>query len=850
MAVSADGSLYNVEGYRKALAAMGWSPAADPTQTDTVQQIIRDARGNTGILLRVNGMPGLFLRMADRAISDPLEIYETLLFGWNLDARFTGMPGPRESLRFYNTTYRPSKEAIVRGDETSIAELGLVDVLDVETVQQVTGQLLLLSPDTWRSQDYQQFLKSPTGQRRLTVDNALIRDLQDWRLALVRNLHEQYPDTLLDRLDFVTQQLLDEILFIRFCEDRELTPLKTLFDLATSAKGSQFFDDFQALVGDYEALFDTSLFDSTLTESFRPAPSVLQIIIAQAVEFYKFDLLDVDLLGRIYEEYLSYQLKRDRHDLFYEIQLEQRKQQGIYYTPSYIVEYLVGRAFHVFQETSGQPVSLALDPACGSGIFLTTLLKEMSRQRPGLAFAEKRALLEENIYGIDIDERAVRRAAQALYYTLLTGESHLAGHHLLPELLKHNLLIKNSLLGRQQLITDHRFDVIVSNPPYRRISGEDLELYRELYTDVIFNHSDLCWLMLVAAIDNLTDGGVVAFIVPDNVLRTKEYALLRKYILDTTRIVEIAYLNYSVFESTSLQSIILILQREPSEETRRTNLIQVNYYVTPGVFEREASDEIPQSGFYDEELEYVFNVQLTAPVRATYEKIKKQSEPVANHFEVRQGIKPDRRALYDVPVRPSCKRYLFGKDIQPYVMNWSGTYIDYDLEKASQQLNVRLRTPDLFESPTKLIVRKIVGDRLVVVLDSEQYYVDSASYVLLPKVDVSEDFIYLALAILSSRLAKFYYQVEYPERKTAFPQIRGTDIERLPVPNAVLRENGPIIESIITEVKKLYAKVRAGRVKGSAVYQTPHSQQIDNLLAQLYGLTDSERTLIDTYLEW
>jgi hypothetical protein len=851
MSTPAVRSTHGIEIYRESLAVMGWSPTPDETEFDTTQRVVHDAKGNiTGILLCVNGTPSLFLRVADRAISDYDEVYRALVLGWNLEAQLTAVPWPRDLLRIYNTTYKPSKESIVRGEESPVVELSLVNVLDIETAQQLTGQLLLLSPDTWRSQDYQEFLQSPTGRRRLTVDNALVRDLHDWRLALVRNLHERYPDSPLEDLDAVAQQVLDEIIFIRFCEDRGLTDLGSLFDLAASAGGDQFLNRFQRLVEAYESLFDTSILDPALTERIRPAPSVLQVIVAQAVEFYKFDLLDVDLLGRIYEEYLSYELKHSQRGLFYEIQLERRKQQGIYYTPSYIVEYIVGRAFHVFQETNGQPVASALDPACGSGIFLTTLFKELLRQRHIVYFSPKSALLREAIYGIDVDKRAVRRAAQALCYTLLTGEGHLAGHHLLPELLERNLLVKDSLLDRRQLIPGQRFDLIVSNPPYRHISGAELDQYRELYTDVIFNRSDLCWLMLVAAIDNLTDGGVVAFIVPDNVLRTKEYTLLRKHVLDTARIVEISYLNYRAFESTTLQNIILILQRELSEEARRANLIQVNYYATPGVFEREASDEIPQSGFYDKELDYVFNVQLTAPARAVYEKIKAQSEPMADYLEVSQGIKPDRQTLHNAPVSRSCRKYLFGRDIQPYVANWGRTYIDYDLAKVSQKPNVRLRNPDLFERPVKLIVRKIVGDRLVTALDFERYYVDSASYILLPRDELSEDLIYLSLAILTSRLAKFYYQVEYPERKTAFPQIRGADLERLPFPSTELRDNAPIIESIVLEAKSLYVDARVGKVRGSAVYKTPQAQRIDELLAQLYGLTDSERALIDAYLEW
>jgi type I restriction-modification system DNA methylase subunit len=842
---------HNVESYRDALAVIGWSPTPDPTTTDTIQRIVRDAQGNiTGILLCVNRMPSLFLRIADEAISDYDELYKALVLGWNLEAQLTAVPWLRDLLRIYNTTYKPSKESIVRGEERPVAEFSLADVLDIESAQQITGQLVLLSPDTWRSQDYQEFLQSPTGQQRLTVDNALIRDLQGWRLALVRNLYERYPNFDLEDIDAVAQQVLDEIIFIRFCEDRGLTDLEFLFNLVTSSEGVQFLDRFQTLIRAYESLFDTSFLDPALTERVRPAPSVLQVIVAQAVEFYKFDLLDVDLLGRIYEEYLSYELKHGQRGLFYEIQLERRKQQGIYYTPSYIVDYIVGRALRVFQETNERPVSSALDPACGSGIFLTTLLKQLLRQRQDVEFPEKRGLLTGAIYGIDVDERAVRRAAQALYYTLLTGESHLVGHHLLPELLERNLMVKDSLLGRRQLIPGQRFDLIVSNPPYRHISGGELDEYQELYADVIFNRSDLCWLMLVAAIDNLVDGGIVAFIVPDNVLRTKEYTLLRKHVLDTTLIIEISYLNYQAFESTSLQNIILILQCESSEETRQANVIQVNYYATPGIFEREASDEIPQSGFYNEDLDYVFNVRLTAPVRAAYEKIKAQSEPMTDYFEVGQGIKPDRRTLYDAPVSRSCKRYLFGRDIQPYVVDWSGTYIEYALTKESQDPNVRPRTSDLFEVPLKLIVRKIVGGRLVTALDFEQYYVDSAAYVLLPRGQVSEDFSYLALAMLISRLAKFYYQVEYPERKTAFPQIRGADLERLPLPNTDLREeNAPIIESIVAEAKSLYADVKAGKVEGSAVYQTPQTRRIDDLLSQLYGLTGTERALIDAYLE-
>jgi methylase of polypeptide subunit release factors len=663
----------------------------------------------------------------------------------------------------------------------------------------------------------------------------------------VRNLHERHPEVATDNLDALAQTLLDEIIFIRFCEDRELTAFERLFDIARS---KEVVDRFQALVQEYEELFDTRLFDPDLTTNIRPSPSVLQAIIAQSVEFYKFDVLDVDLLGRIYEEYLSYELQHGQQGLFYEFQLERRKQLGIYYTPSYIVEYLVGRALHVFEEANGRPVRSVLDPACGSGAFLTELFEELvRRQNEAVTFVQKRTLLEETIYGIDVDHYAIRRAAQALCYTALTGESALAGHHLLPALVGENLIAKDSLLDRDQLIPGQQFDVIVSNPPYRRVTGEELEQYRNLYQDVIFGQPDLYCMMLVAALDNLIEGGVVAFVVPDNLLRTHHYAPVRQYILNKARIVEISFLNYQAFESTNLQTVFIVLQRESSEEARKVSCIQVGYYSTPGVFERTAVDQIPQAGFYNPELDYAFNVQLTAPVRAVYEKIRDQSDMIEEHFNVSQGIKPNRETLYATPISESCEAYLFGKDIQPYSVNWSGSYIDYNLERAAEDPNVRLRDPDLFAVPVKLVMRKISGDRLVVAFDSKQYYADSSCYVLVPKGEVSQEIVYLMLALLNSRLTKFYYLVEYPDRKTIFPQIRVRDVNRLPFPNDDLLANETIVNSIVELVKSLRSDIASGQVSGSAAYQTSQAKQIERLLLNLYGLTEIDSALIDSYLE-
>lgn len=108
--------------------------------------------------------------------------------------------------------------------------------------------------------------------------------------------------------------------------------------------------------------------------------------------------------------------------------------------------------------------------------------------------------------------------------------------------------------------------------------------------------------------------------------------------------------------------------------------------------------------------------------------------------------------------------------------------------------------------------------------------------------------VYIAAAVLNSPIAKFYYLIEYPELKTCFPHIRGKDIGRLPLPNGVLLQSTQIVESIVENVRSLEDKVRSGRARGSRIYETRESKQIDDLLLGLYDLTDDECSLMRAYL--
>jgi adenine-specific DNA-methyltransferase len=837
-------SPFNHQEIIQKLAYFGWSPESLSDEVGTTQQIIT-RKEKSGLLLIVDNRPTIFLSLSGENLSDPNDIYEQLVLGWNLDARLTGIMSKNDTFRVYNTSYKPNRDSVVLGEETPIQEFSLSEVLDINDIQSINNKLLLLSPDTWRTHTYEDFIKSPTGQHRITVDDALLNDLNDWRIALLRNLRERYPEEPIWNLDNTARRLLDEIVFMRFCEDRELTKLTSLFELIR-LKDKNLLDAFHELVTQYKTLFDTSIFDPILSENLKPSVSVLQLIILQVVEFYKFDILSVDLLGRIYEEGLRYEVNELKDDISLDLNLGKTKELGVYYTPSYIVEYLTQRAIYLYQLYNKKNTSVVLDPASGSGIFLTTLFKILIQQRDANSLNEKIDVLVNCIFGIDIDESAVRRSAQSLYYILLTGEVRLEGKDLLPELINKNLFIKDSLKERANLVKDKKFDIIVSNPPYRRISGNVLDSYRELYGEFIKSQIDICWLMLVAAIDNLSEGGIVSFIVPDSILKNRDLSLVRKYILDNCCIEEISYLNYNAFSDVNIQNIIIILRRETTEEKRLNHFINICHYITPGVFDAVKRQNISQSGFYDAELNYVFNTQLTESAKILYNKIKNNSIILSSYYNVQQGIKPDPEMILSTPISDHAKKYIVGKDIRSYIVEWGGKYINYFFDQRVQLPNVRMRSPEIFETPKKLVIRQIAGARLVAALDDESYYVDSTAFVITPKNNYPNQFLFLTLAMLNSSLVKFYNNIEYPDQRSVFPRVRAEDIRRLPMPSAQVLQNRSLIERIIAETKALYNDLKSGKITSSSsnFHRNPRVKQIDELIFNLYDVTRSEMSVI------
>jgi type I restriction-modification system DNA methylase subunit len=248
---------------------------------------------------------------------------------------------------------------------------------------------------------------------------------------------------------------------------------------------------------------------------------------------YNFAVLGVELLGTIYEKYLGKTIRLTEKRVKVEEKPEVRKAGGVFYTPkwvvSYIVENTVGKLIEGKSPKQIESIHI-LDPACGSGSFLIETVNRLfeyhlkfyeSYQReakrgdlfsnivvsydedgnpiPRLSVYKKGEILKNNIFGVDIDQQAVEITMMSLYIKILEGERALPHNkELLPSLSKNircgNSLVEFDFLGQTTLIEDAEkekvncfnwysketgfgniinqkrgFDAIIGNPPYIRI---------------------------------------------------------------------------------------------------------------------------------------------------------------------------------------------------------------------------------------------------------------------------------------------------------------------------------------------------------------------------------------------
>jgi type I restriction-modification system DNA methylase subunit len=350
------------------------------------------------------------------------------------------------------------------------------------------------------------------------VDTAFLEEIERWRDLLARNFALRNPLLNVRDLNFAVQKTIDRLVFLRICEDRGTEDYGRLRSVTNGAQTyTRLLDLFRAA----DARYNSGLFHftkekgqaeqaDTLTPNLALDDKTLRDIIANLYypdSSYEFSVLPADILGSVYERFLGKTIRlTDGHQAKIEEKPEVRKAGGVYYTPSYIVDYIVKNTLGVLLEGSagvppassphetpdcGQdaraPLSISaaaklkvVDPACGSGSFLIVayqFLLDWHRDRYAenpekwskgktatlyqakggewrLTTAEKKRILLNNIHGVDIDAAAVEVTKLSLLLKVLEGETaEIAQRDFLKERerilpdLANNIKCGNSLIG-------------------------------------------------------------------------------------------------------------------------------------------------------------------------------------------------------------------------------------------------------------------------------------------------------------------------------------------------------------------------------------------------------------------
>jgi hypothetical protein len=328
------------------------------------------------------------------------------------------------------------------------------------------------------------------------VDAAFLMEIESWRDLLARNLAVRNPGLSQRELNFAVQRTIDRIIFLRICEDRGIEIYGRLMALLN---GPNVYARLLDLYRKADERYNSGLFHfreekgrtedvDRLTPGLAIDDKALKEIIRNLYypdSPYELSVLPADILGQVYEQFLGKVIRLTAgHQAKVEDKPEVKKAGGVFYTPTYIVEYIVRNTVGRLLEgkTPNEAAKLKiLDPACGSGSFLIGAFQRLLDwhrdwfvnngkdkwakgkepalyQGPGgewrLTTAKRKEILVNNIYGVDIDPQAVEVTKLSLLLKVLEGESDqsltsqliLFHQRALPDL-GSNIKCGNSLIG-------------------------------------------------------------------------------------------------------------------------------------------------------------------------------------------------------------------------------------------------------------------------------------------------------------------------------------------------------------------------------------------------------------------
>ena len=447
--------------------------------------------------------------------TDPAPAYQLRRYGWSARVALSILTDFQE-LAVYDCTFRPRPN-----DKASHAR---IQYLRFEEYPDRWRELWdIFSREAVWSGAFDEYSASKRKRGTSEVDDEFLKDIEGWREVLARNIALRNLSLSSDEVNTAVQLTIDRVVFLRMAEDRGLEPYEMLlkmcdqpevysrFMLNLCRKADEKYNSglfhFQKELGVLEAadrITPSLMIDDKV---FKP---ILQSLYFENGCPYHFGVLPVEILGTVYERFLGKVIRLTAgHQAKIEEKPEVLKAGGVYYTPAYIVDYIVNQT--VARQIVGKsPLELSggqnmaplrvLDMACGSGSFLLgayqclldhclgwyishkpkahkgAVYQDQHDGQWRLTITEKKRILTTHIYGVDIDAQATEVSKLSLLLKALEGENDASLAIQLRFLHERALpnLSNNIKCGNSLIETDYFSGRLISDPDeVRRVSAFD-----------------------------------------------------------------------------------------------------------------------------------------------------------------------------------------------------------------------------------------------------------------------------------------------------------------------------------------------------------------------------------------
>jgi hypothetical protein len=439
-----------------------------------------------------------------------------------------------------------------------------------------------------------------------SVDELFLQQINNWRLMLGKEILNCNPEIEMEELGDVVQSYINKILFLRVCEDRNIETYQSLLQIADHNSYQELIAKFKAA----DSRYNSGLFEEKLSAEIIGNVSSSFWSIIRELYFpqspYSFAVLSSDILGKIYEIFLSQRLAVVDGRLSI-VNKPENEDRDIVTTPNFIVREILRQTMkdNLAHLTDKQILSLkCADIACGSGAFLLetfqilcdalvdfytvndkSKLIQSDVNTFKLKFEVKRNVLMSCIYGVDKDFNAVEACKFGLLLKLLEGEddSTIASFHPVLPNLDDNIFYGNSLLESSDVpgnqveeinpfdFGERKFHYIIGNPPYMKtedikvFTPKEHKLYPKRYKSA-YKQYDKYFLFVERAFKLLKEDGAMGYIVPSKFMKVGAGKELRNYISSNKSIKAITSFGaHQVFSDKSTYSCIIILQNKEND---------------------------------------------------------------------------------------------------------------------------------------------------------------------------------------------------------------------------------------------------------------------------------------------